>query len=244
MFLFWSKFFLTMTKAKEKTKTKTPEQVSDLNLADYNPRKITIEKLKQLGFSMQEFGDLSGIIFNLKTKNLVTGHQRIKNLDPAYPIKKKKVSDKFGTISEGTIETPYGNFSYREVNWSVEKEKAANIAANHHGGEDDMEKLSVMVQELQQQDFNMDLLGFDESELKELNDLDSENNSEENTDFSGKNKELDPNSFEDMMELKLKYPKDDFLDMQDRFNIWKEKFSVLSNEQVLKELFLLAERTA
>ena len=59
----------------------------DLSPASYNPRKISPEQLKALGDALKVFGDLGGIVRNRKTGNLVGGHQRVKSLDPAWPIK-------------------------------------------------------------------------------------------------------------------------------------------------------------
>jgi len=84
---------------------------------------------------MQEYGDLSGIIFNRKTGNLIGGHMRIKNLDPEWEVVKKDAADNMGTVAEGYIETPFGRWVYREVNWPKKKEKAAvlcNIVLTAH----------------------------------------------------------------------------------------------------------------
>lgn len=54
-----------------------PKNVSQLRKAKYNPRTITKERLHKLGDSMAEFGDLSGVVFNIKTKTLVSGHQSL-----------------------------------------------------------------------------------------------------------------------------------------------------------------------
>ena len=141
-------------------------QIKDLKPADYNPRKITNEKLKMLERSMREFGDLSGIVYNRRTGNLIGGHQRIKHLDLEWEVIKRDSEDDLGTIAEGYIETPFGRWTYREVDWSEEREKAANIAANKHGGEFDFPKLSEILVELDDSDFDMELTGFDENELK------------------------------------------------------------------------------
>lgn len=62
-------------------------------------------------------------------------------------------------------------------------------------------------------------------------------------DFSYKNQEIDVDDFEDQMILKLKFNKDDYIDIQERFNLSKDRFKVESNEDCLKELFNLHERT-
>ena len=66
----------------------TPKKVMDLAPAPYNPRFITDKKLEMLEHSINEFGDLSGIVFNIQTGNTVGGHQRIKKLDPDWKIEK------------------------------------------------------------------------------------------------------------------------------------------------------------
>jgi hypothetical protein len=103
------------------------KNLSDLKEAKYNPRVISDKALSGLKYSLEEFGDLSGITFNIQTGNLVTGHQRTKAL-----------KEKYGDLEiihlyndTGIIKTPDGNeHRVRFVNWDLDKEKAANIAAN------------------------------------------------------------------------------------------------------------------
>lgn len=135
-------------------------KINDLKPADYNPRKITDEQLERLKKSMQEFGDLSGIVKNVRTGNMIGGHQRVKCFDPSWEIKSKKQTDKTGTVAAGHVETPWGPWVYREVDWDERKEKAANIAANKHGGMWDMPKLAEIIVELDDGEFDMDLTGF------------------------------------------------------------------------------------
>jgi DNA modification methylase len=146
----------------------TPQAISDLRPAGYNPRVITAEQQKMLQASMKEYGDIGGIIFNVKTGRLVGGHQRIKQLDPQWPIVKQEQTDSTGTVAAGYIETPHGKFNYREVSWSETKEKAANVAANKMGGMFDDELLAQLLQELNDGGYDMSLTGFDEQELKDL----------------------------------------------------------------------------
>ncbi len=143
-------------------------KVKDLKGADYNPRKISNEKLAMLEKAMQEFGDLSGIVCNVQTGNLIGGHQRLKKLDPSWDIVTTDCKDKVGTIAMGHIETPFGQWAYREVDWSETKEKAANIAANKQGGEWDIAKLSDLAIELDAGEFDMELVGLDTDELEAL----------------------------------------------------------------------------
>ena len=98
-------------------------KLSHLKEADYNPREISDEALTGLTVSIDEFGDLSGIVFNRQTGNLVAGHQRVKAL-------KEKYGDL--DISELGIILPNNElFKVRYVDWDPIKEKTANIAANN-----------------------------------------------------------------------------------------------------------------
>lgn len=141
-------------------------KIKDLKPAEYNPRKITDKQLDMLKKSMEEFGDLSGVVVNVKTGNMVGGHQRVKNLDPSWPITKEPHKDKTGTVALGYIETPSGRWTYREVSWPKKKEAAANIAANQHGGEFDMPKLKEIIIDLDDGSIDPELLGFNSHELE------------------------------------------------------------------------------
>lgn len=143
-------------------------QVKDLKPAGYNPRKISKEKLAALKKSLEKFGDLSGIVFNIRTQTLIGGHQRAKNLDPSWPIVKEPQTDQTGTVAAGYIETPSGRLTYREVDWPEAKEKQANIAANKHGGEWDQELLAEALQELKISCPDMEIIGFDDNEINAL----------------------------------------------------------------------------
>lgn len=137
--------------------------VSDLKPSLSNPRKISEKRLKMLEKSMREFGDLSGIIFNRRTGNLIGGHQRIKNLDPKWEIVRENAKDGLGTVAKGYIKTPFGDWIYREVDWPEKKERAANIAANKHGGEFEIFSLNEILSELK--GIDPEIMGFMDEEL-------------------------------------------------------------------------------
>jgi 3'-phosphoadenosine 5'-phosphosulfate sulfotransferase (PAPS reductase)/FAD synthetase len=145
-------------------------KIKDLKPAGYNPRKISPEKLAALKKSLEEFGDLSGIIYNTRTQTVIGGHQRIKNMDPSWKIIKKPQTDKTGTTAAGYVETPHGRLTYREVDWPEIKEKQANIAANQHGGEFDDDLLKELLDNMKLADPELDieLIGFDEKEITKL----------------------------------------------------------------------------
>jgi hypothetical protein len=98
-------------------------KISDLKPAPYNPRVVTDEALGALQTSLGEFGDISGIVWNKKTGHLVAGHQRLEAL-------KRKHGNKLA-LRGGEVVTPSGErYPVRVVDWPVEREKAANLAAN------------------------------------------------------------------------------------------------------------------
>ena len=143
-------------------------KASDLKPAPYNPRKITEKQLDALGKSMREFGDLSGIVRNVRTGNLVGGHQRLKHFDQEWSITKRSQADDTGTVAVGHIETPFGRWSYREVDWPEKREKAANVAANKHGGYFDTSTLKDLMLELNEGGAEMELTGFSDDELRDM----------------------------------------------------------------------------
>lgn len=135
--------------------------VEDLKPAPYNPRKISDPKMKMLGKAMKEFGDLSGIVYNVRSERIVGGHQRVKHLDPSWLIVKEDFIDDTGTVATGYIETPYGRWTYREVDWNEQREMAANIAANKHGGEFDFPMLKDLIVQIDDGALDLELTGFD-----------------------------------------------------------------------------------
>lgn len=152
------------------------KKVGDLRGASYNPRKITEQELDALKKALEVFGDLGGIIFNKKTGNLVGGHQRVKTLDASWPIFLAPASElserdkNVGTVALGWINTPFGRLAYREVEWEINVEKAANIAANQHGGSWDDAALKDLLVGLDDGSGLLALTGFNEVDLSGLMD--------------------------------------------------------------------------
>lgn len=110
---------------------------------------------------MKRFGDLSGIVKNLTTGNLIGGHQRVKHFDPDWRIVYHPVlKDKVGTAAGGYIDTPFGRWNYREVRWTPAQEKAANLAANAHGGEFDMQLVGEMLKDLELAGEDLEITGL------------------------------------------------------------------------------------
>lgn len=157
------------------------KSVKDLREAKYNPRFITKKRLKDLEESFGTFGDLSGVVFNghKKSRNLISGHQRLKSISGWKTVLKLKPhTDDFGTVEIGFIIATHPktksklHIPLRIVNWSDKKaEFAANIAANAHGGEFDNKKLGKLVEKLDLSTMPTGVLGLDPLELRGLRQL-------------------------------------------------------------------------
>jgi DNA modification methylase len=147
------------------------KQLKDLKGNPANPRKITDEQLEMLKASLEEFGDLSGFVYNRRTKQLIGAHQRAQ-VSPKdaqiYIDRKHDEPTKTGTVAEGWIEINGERHKYREVDVDEQREKAMNIAANKHGGEFDMPKLTEWLLELDQHNYDLGVVGFTAEELENI----------------------------------------------------------------------------
>ena len=130
------------------------KNVKDLNPAEYNPRRMSEKAREGLSNSINTFGLVQPIIWNKQTGNVVGGHQRLYDL-----------------IQKGVEET-----DVIVVDLPLSKEKALNIALNHHGisGEWDDDKLSDLLEEMLVDgddifhDLNFDELSILDDELPEV----------------------------------------------------------------------------
>jgi len=113
-----------------------PNTVADLHPWQGNPREIDESELSSLHRSMGEMGDLSGIVFNLRTRRLVTGHQRRKKLPDELPVQGyTEVHDDTGTVGTAWVEDPNtgARWAIRYVDWGEQMELLANLTANNPG---------------------------------------------------------------------------------------------------------------
>lgn len=126
--------------------------VSELHPAPYNPR-IHLQPgdpaWEKLARSLAEFELVQPIVWNKRTGNVVSGHQRLTVL-------------KYQGVT---------NVECVVVDLSLEKEKALNVTLNnaHVGSDWDSAKLIDLVAELQDlPDFDATLTGFDEQQLRDI----------------------------------------------------------------------------
>ena len=122
--------------------------INSLILSEYNPRKdlkpedIEYKKIKR---SIEEFGYVDPLIVN-KDLTVIGGNQRLKVLE----------------------ELGYKKVDCVLVDLDKTKEKALNIALNKIEGEWDLPKLKNLLQELDTGEIDMDITGFEYTDLEKL----------------------------------------------------------------------------
>lgn len=170
------------------------KSLDTLQHSSWNPRRISKEDFNNLIQSIKEFGDLSGVVKNITTGTLVGGNQRLEAFkrlsNPVIQITEKlDQADKYGTVAYGYVINDGAKFGYREVEWSLEREKLANVAANRIQGEFDLDLLAQLNYEIMQLENGSDLLkltGQSEDEinrlLKSVGAIDEEPDAGENLD--------------------------------------------------------------
>lgn len=167
-------------KAAKKIAAKHVEQVADLLPNARNPRKPWKNDKQRKDFlqSLQTFGDLSGIVFNRSTQQLVGGHKRVAEFKEQHS--ELKISERLtkadasGTVAYGQVILEDGTrFAYREVEWAAPKEAAANLAANKWGADWLLEGVTDLMAEAKDGGFDLAVTGFD---LKEIETLTSDEN--------------------------------------------------------------------
>lgn len=124
-------------------------RLADIIPAEYNPRVTLTEtdfEYKALKASIDEFGLVVPLIVNVKTGNLVSGHQRLNVM-----------------LKNGVEETEVVT-----VNMEEEQEKALCIAMNKVGGQWDYGMLADIMEELRNSELDTTVTGFSSNEIAEL----------------------------------------------------------------------------
>lgn len=141
-----------------------------------NPRTITEKQLTDLERWLRDLGDLSGIVHDLNSDEIVSGNQRgrvfdINKCDIQLANEMVEPNDQ-GTVALGYIIWEDQRYTYRAVRWTPEQCEQANIVANKAGGTWDFDTLA--------NEFNVDNLldwGFTDLEF-DLSGVDFGNGSE------------------------------------------------------------------
>lgn len=110
-----------------------------------NPRKITPKQLEQLKANIQELGDLSGIVHDLNTDEIISGNQRSKIIDinkcEIIITEKYDTPNQQGTVAWGYVVFEGQKLNYRQVRWDDQQRAKACVTANSLGGDWDYEIL-------------------------------------------------------------------------------------------------------
>lgn len=106
----------------------TEQSVELLRPDRKNARNITERSFRGLNYSMSEFGDLSGIVWNEEQGELVGGHARMRALRQAGAKAWTRLSDEEGFIAD--LRTGE-RFAVRIVRWPESKHRAAQLLANN-----------------------------------------------------------------------------------------------------------------
>lgn len=145
-----------------------------------NTRTHSDEQIAKIKASINEFGMCTPI--GLHNGTIIYGHARFKALKEL-----------------GHTEFPTVDLSHLS-----EAQKKAYIIADNQLALDagwDEDLLKIEIESLEEMDFDIDLLGFDDEFLNGLGELD---------DYSDKNKELNLDEFSDEMEMKFSFNKEQY----------------------------------
>lgn len=152
---------------KTKPRAKT---VAQLSKWEKNPRTITDARKEQLLKTLRKFGDLSGFVYNVRNKRLVGGHMRAEHLAEAEIkiVQKLTKPSKQGSVAYGYAVHNGERYSYREVSWDDEMHAAAAVAANRSAGDWEWQGLKEILADLEEEEFDLSLTGFDRDEIDNI----------------------------------------------------------------------------
>lgn len=140
-------------------------QRSDINFANYNPRRITKEARKNLKANLKRVGLLGGIVWNEDSGNLVSGHQRVSVMDE---------------VNKYNPETKDNDYLIRVevVHMDEKTEKEQNIFMNNRNvqGEFDTEMLKDLLDGIDYNlaglnDFDLNMLGIGDFDFSVNDDI-------------------------------------------------------------------------
>jgi len=119
------------TRKKSSASARTaPVSTSDLAADARNPRFMSDVSAAGLAASIEAFGDLSGIVWNKRTGQLVCGHQRLEQVHGKWGPQPIEIIDADRELGMIRIDDDHC-FTVRVVDWPQEKQHAANVTANN-----------------------------------------------------------------------------------------------------------------
>lgn len=180
-------------------------QVNDLygSGAAYNPRDIQPSDLIDLAELLREYGSLDGVLKNVRTGNIFGGNQRVKAFGDSWVVQKDEYTDDVGTVAQGYVIAPNGSrFPYREVDWDLDREMAANLVANTHKGSWNLDKKTKMLEHLVRAKIDLKLAGQSDEEARHLlkRDNESEKAAQEFKDSIKQEKPKHPKALQELLD--------------------------------------------
>lgn len=125
---------------------------SEINFASYNPRTISDEARKKLKKNLQTVGLLGGVVWNIRSGNLVSGHQKVSIMD---------------AVNRYDAETGENDYEFRVevVDFDDKTEKEQNLFMNNRAvqGTYDDDMLRELLQGI---DYTN--AGFDDTDMQLL----------------------------------------------------------------------------
>ena len=195
--------------------------IKKIRTASYNPRTMSRETRKALSKSMEEFEDISGIVLNRRTGNIVSGNHRWEALNEKYGKENLSIvliADNIYSINILDADERFNHksgFIMKVVDWDIKKEKAANVAANSDllqgeftsGLQDILNDISSSMDESLFEDLRFDDLSIDLSSLDDNLSLDDDEamikKDNSRKDSERKNKDLIDAQGEEVPECKI-----------------------------------------
>lgn len=164
-------------------------KITDIKPAEYNPRQISDDNMDKLQNSLEMFGLVDPIIINLKNENtIIGGHQRFRILLENDDL------DELYLLRLGDIGWVFDNDDLKVEDENMEKLLNINLNQTNLMGEWDNERLKLIISDLQLEDIDLSLTGFEDFELDERL---SSNEFDLNNSFNGLDRSYDENHTND-----------------------------------------------
>jgi len=184
--------------------TTTQRKVNDLLEQEINPRKITDAERQRLMASLEKFNLADIPVINYDS-SIISGHQRVAVL---------KMLGRGEELID--VRTPNRKLTLAEV-------KEYMLIANTHSGVFDLDILQLEFADIDMEiaGINLKQIEFESSDAfdKQMDTFFKRKQVEDNDiDYSGKNKEIDTDAFEDTMTISLKYTHDEYMMVREQLS--------------------------
>lgn len=204
-------------------------KITDIVPADYNPRLISEEDFQHLKTSIEEFGLVDPIIINLENNRIIGGHQR-------YDVLLEKYLDKGEFENLKLLKLNKIGWVFADDNLKIKSEdyeKALNLALNKISGDWDNPKLDKVLADIDENIFDINLIGFNDVERTHI----ALETKEQSSKYGTKDKYM---AVADNVRFRIgKY---EFLIPLEEYNVWKENLMLESQKKQLSVTEILLDR--